>query len=41
MASQAAKDIKFGFWVAAGFAVFGIAASIILAMSMMAIGRGK
>lgn len=39
MPGQAAKDIKFGFWVAAGFTVFAVAASIILALSMMAIGR--
>lgn len=39
MPGSAAKDIKFGFWVAAGFAVFAITASIILALSMMAIGK--
>jgi hypothetical protein len=39
MASKAAQDVKFGFWVAAGFAVFGIAAAIILGLSMAAIGR--
>lgn len=41
MPSQAAKDVKFGFWVAAGFMVFGLAASIIVAMSMYALGRSK
>ncbi len=41
MPSQAAKDVKFGFWVAAGFVIFGIAASIILAMSMYAVGARK
>lgn len=39
MATQAAKDVKFGFWVAAGFAVFAVVASIILAMSMWAVGK--
>lgn len=36
MASQAAKDIKFGFWVAAGFAVFGVGLAIILALATKA-----
>jgi hypothetical protein len=39
MPSDAAKDIKFGFWVAAGFAVFGIVLTIIVGMSMWALGR--
>lgn len=39
MPSQAAKDVKFGFWVAAGFAVFALVLSIILALSMAALGR--
>jgi hypothetical protein len=38
MASQAAKQVKFGFWVAAGFTVFAIILSIMLALSMWAIG---
>lgn len=40
MASQAVKDAKFGFWVAAGFLVFGLILSIILGMSAWALGRG-
>jgi hypothetical protein len=40
MASQAAKDIKFGFWIAAGFAIFGIAAAIILGLATHAAVRG-
>lgn len=36
MASGALKEIKFGFWVAAGFAVFGLAMAIILALSAKA-----
>jgi hypothetical protein len=36
MASQAVKDAKFGFWVAAGFLVFGVVLSIIL----WALGKG-
>lgn len=40
MASSAIKDIKFGFWVAAGFAVFGIAVAIIMALSARAYARG-
>jgi hypothetical protein len=41
MTSQAGKDIKFGFFVAAGFVVFGVVASIILGMSMWAVGAKK
>lgn len=39
MPSQAAKDVKFGFWVAAGFAVFGIVLAILMGMSMWAVGK--
>lgn len=41
MPSQAAKDVKFGFWVAAGFAVFLIALSIITGLAAMAVGKGR
>lgn len=39
MASKAAQDVKFGFWVAAGFAFFGLTAAIILALSSMALRK--
>lgn len=39
MPSQAAKTVKFGFWVAAGFTVFAIVVAIIMSLSLMAIGR--
>lgn len=41
MPSAAAKNVQFGFWVAAGFLVFGVLASIILTMSMWAVGSKK
>lgn len=40
MTSSAAKDVKFGFWVAAGFAVFGIVLALLMGLSMWALGRG-
>jgi len=40
MASSALKDIKFGFWVAGGFAFFGLVMVIILAMATKAGVRG-
>jgi hypothetical protein len=39
MPSQAVKDAKLGFFVAAGFLVFGISLSIILGLSMWAVGK--
>jgi hypothetical protein len=39
MPGSAVKDVKFGFLLAAGFTVFGILASVILAMSMKALAQ--
>jgi hypothetical protein len=39
MASQAFKDLKLGFMVAAGFFVFTVVLSIFLALSMRAMGE--
>jgi hypothetical protein len=33
------KTVKFGFWAAAGFAAFAIVASIIMGISLMAVGK--
>ena len=41
MPSQAAKDVKFGFWVAAGFLVFAVVFSIVAALAMGALGKKK
>lgn len=39
MASATMKTVKFGFWAAAGFAAFAIVASIIMGISLMAVGK--
>jgi len=39
MVSQAAKDVKFGFWVAGGFVLFAIVLSVMLALAAMALGK--
>lgn len=39
MPSQAAKDVKFGFWVAGGFLLFAVVASILMALGLAAIGK--
>lgn len=36
--SEAAKQVKLGFWVAAGFWVFGLVAIIILVLILRAMG---
>lgn len=41
MAGGTLKTVKFGFWAAAGFAAFAIVASIIMGMSMWAVGTKK
>lgn len=37
MPSQAAKDVKLGFWLAAGFWVFGIIVLIFVALAARAL----
>lgn len=39
MPGSVVKDIKFGFWVGAGFLLLGLVVSFIMAASMMAVGR--
>lgn len=39
MASQAFKDVKLGFMIAAGFFVFSVILTIFLALSMRAFGE--
>jgi hypothetical protein len=39
MASNAFKDLKLGFMIAAGFFVFSVVITIFLALSMRAIGE--
>ena len=41
MASQAVKEIKFGFWVGAGFVLLGLTLSIIMGLSMWALGSQR
>jgi acyl dehydratase len=37
--SEAAKEVKLGFFVAVGFWVFGIIAAVILVFVLMALGK--
>lgn len=37
MASQAAKDVKLGFWLAGGFWLFGIIMLVVLALCARAL----
>jgi hypothetical protein len=39
MASEAARQVKFGFWVAGGFWLFFIVVSIFLILAVRAIGK--
>jgi hypothetical protein len=41
MPSQAVKDVKFGFFVGIGLLFLGFTFSIIVGMSMWAVGRNK
>ncbi len=41
MPGGAVRDAKFGFWVAAGFLAFFLVTSVILGMSMWAVGAKK
>lgn len=39
MKGNALGTVKFGFWAAAGFAIFAIIASVIMAISLSAVGK--
>jgi hypothetical protein len=39
MSSQAVKDLKMGFWIAGGFALFSVVLAIMLALTTKALGE--
>lgn len=39
--SEAAKQVKLGFWVAGGFWFFGIVAIIVIALVLKAVGSSR